>query len=129
MLSACSRLQPSPNLRSITLSLTGSRSSACIEAIVCSTGWFVNFVCIVFLRLTSFEKQAEQSRKGKTRFDLQPPGYYDQNGFSWAYVESRVTSSAVCRQILLWEILRPARASMMTMPAVSTPPEGHGLEP
>src|SRR6266705_646826 len=80
MRSACSRLQPSPNLRSITLSLTGSRSSACIEAIVCSTGWFVNFVCIVFLRLTSFEKQAEQSRKGKTRFDLQPPGYYDQNG-------------------------------------------------
>src|SRR6266853_4640422 len=75
MLSAYSRLQPSPNLGSITLSLTGSRSRACIAAMTCSTGWFVNLVFIVFLRLTSFEKQAEQSRKGWIRSHLSPQGF------------------------------------------------------
>src|SRR5262245_51412230 len=46
MLSAYSRLQPSPSSASITLSLTDSRSSACIAVITSCTGFVVNLACI-----------------------------------------------------------------------------------
>src|SRR5436190_24045354 len=47
MPSAYSRVQPSPSSGSIALTFTDSRSRACIAAITCSTGRFVNFAFIV----------------------------------------------------------------------------------
>src|SRR5438034_2044861 len=70
MLSAYSRVQPSPSSGSIILIFTDSRSRASIAAITCSTGRFVNFVFIVSSVLKFVN--AAHSWKRKIRFDPLP---------------------------------------------------------